>query len=216
MDYASARRNMVDGQLRTNRVNDTRVVAAFETLPRERFVPENARGFAYIDEDIPLAPGRWLMEPMVLGRLIQAAEIEEDDKVLIIAAGTGYSAAVVASLARRVVALEEDEGLAERAQEILRDLAIDNVSFVKGQLRAGYPAEAPYNVILVDGAVEEVPDAFGQQLVEGGRLLAVLREPGQVGRARLYRKNGVLSSRVLFDAATPVLEALRKERSFVF
>jgi len=216
LDYASARRNMVDGQLRTNRVNDPRIIAAFETLPRERFVPEDTRGFAYIDEDLEVAPGRWLMEPMVLARLLQGAEIGDEESVLIVAAGTGYAAAAAASLARKVVALEEDPALAEQARRVLQELAIENVTVVTAALEEGYSAEAPYDVIIIDGAVEEVPDAYGEQLVEGGRLLAVVRPPAGVGRGRLYRKNGTLSSRVLFDAATPVLESLRKARSFVF
>lgn len=216
MDYADARRNMVDGQLRTNRVNDPRLLAAFETLPRERFVPEAARGFAYVDEDLPIGPGRWIMEPMVLGRLVQEAEIGESDSVLVIAAGTGYAAAVVASLAADVVALEEDAALAEQARVLLQDLEIDNVSVVTGSLREGYPEQAPYDVIFVEGAMEEVPAVYGDQLVEGGRLVCVVREPGEVGRARLFRKNGSLSSRVLFDAATPVLESLRRPPTFVF
>lgn len=207
---------MVDGQLRTNRVNDTRLIAAFETLPRERFVPEGARGFAYVDEDLPLGQGRWMMEPMVLARLLQAAEVEEGESVLLVAAGTGYSAAVVASLAGSVVALEEEPAMAEQARALLQELDVDNVTVVTGSLREGCSEQAPYDVIIVEGAVEELPAAFEDQLVEGGRLLAVVREPGEVGRGRLFRKNGSLSSRVLFDAATPVLESLRKPRSFVF
>lgn len=216
MDYASARRNMVDGQLRTNRVNDPRLLGAFETLPRELFVPDTARGFAYVDEDLPLGHGRWIMEPMVLGRLLQEAEIEEGDAVLVVAAGSGYSAAVAASMAGSVVALEEETALAEQARSLLQELEIDNVSVVTGELRKGWPEQAPYDVILVEGAIEEVPAAFGDQLAEGGRLVAVVRPPGEVGRARLFRKNGTLASRVLFDAATPVIESLRKPRSFVF
>ncbi len=216
VDYASARRNMVDGQLRTNRVTDPGVIAAFESLPRERFVPEGARGHAYIDEDLQLGEGRWLMEPMVLARLLQAADIDAGASVLVVGAGTGYAAALIAQIASGVVALEENTSLAAQAEALFEELEIDNAVVVTGSLREGYAAQAPYDVILIDGGVEEVPPALSEQLVEGGRLVTVVRETPSMGRARLFRKNGTFSSRILFDAATPVIESLRKARSFVF
>lgn len=216
MDYASARRNMVDGQLRTNRVTDPRIIAAFESVPRELFVPERSRGFAYIDEDLPLGNGRWLMEPMVLGRLLQAAEIGASDSVLVVAAGTGYGTAIAARLASGVVALEEDAAFVQQAEEVLQRLEVDNAVVVEGALREGHAAQAPYDVILIEGGVEEVPPALAEQLAEGGRLVTVVRDCASVGRARLFRKDGALSSRVLFDAATPVIESLRKPPAFVF
>lgn len=216
MDYASARRNMVDGQLRTNRVTDPRVIEAFESVPRERFVPERSRGVAYIDEDLPLGEGRWLMEPMVFARLLQAAGIAPGDSVLTVAAGTGYGAAIVARMAGSVVALEESPALASRAEALLQELEVANAVVVEGRLREGYAAQAPYDLILLEGAVEEVPEALAAQLVEGGRLAAVVREPGGIGRAMLYRKDGTVSGRALFDAATPVIESLRRPPAFVF
>lgn len=216
VDYASARRNMVDGQLRTNRVTDPRVVEAFETVPREAFVPERSRGVAYIDEDLPLGEGRWLMEPMVMARLLQAAEIAPGDSVLTVGAGTGYGAALAARFAGSVVALEEVSSLARRAEALLQELEVANAVVVEGPLREGWAAQAPYEVILIEGAVEEVPKALAEQLAEGGRLVAVVRGDGGVGRAMLYRKDGTVAGRTLFDAATPVIETLRRPPAFVF
>jgi len=216
LDYASARRNMVDGQLRTNRVTDPRVIEAFESVPRERFVPARSRGVAYIDEDLPIGEGRWLMEPMVFARLLQAAAIAPGDSVMTVGAGTGYGAAIVARMAGSVVALEEVPLLAQQAEALLQELEVANAVVVEGPLRDGHAAQAPYDVILVEGALEELPPALAEQLAEGGRLVAVTREPGGIGRARLYRKDGTVSGRTLFDAATPVIDSLRRPPAFVF
>jgi protein-L-isoaspartate(D-aspartate) O-methyltransferase len=216
-EYATARRNMVESQLKPNKVNDTRVIAAMAATPRELFVPAAVRGVAYLDHDVALGQGRYLMEPMVLARLLQAAAIEPNDKVLVIGAGSGYSAAVVARLAGKVVAQESDSGLAARARGTLRDLGCDTVSIVGGKLEAGEPASAPYDVILLDGSVEAVPDALIRQLGEGGRLLAIVRRAG-IGNATLLRRldGGRTAERILFDAATPPLPGFAVPAGFVF
>ena len=175
MGYEIARANMVDNQIKTNRVTDLRLIEALERLPRERFVPEAKRGIAYVDEDIDLGGGRWLMEPMVLARLLQAADVQRDEMVLVIGCATGYAAAVLAHLAGTVVALESDEALAAAAEAAVADLEIDNLVVVRGALTAGYAKQAPYNVILIDGAVAEIPPEICDQLSEGGRLVTVRR-----------------------------------------
>ena len=149
---------MVESQLRTNKVTDTRILEAFETVPRERFLPEGRSGVAYIDEDLPVAPGRYLMEPMILARLLQAAEIAPGDIVLDIGCASGYSCAILARLADTVVALEADEALSQQAETALQDLVIDNAVVVQGDLTQGYAKQAPYNVILLGGAVAAVPE----------------------------------------------------------
>jgi protein-L-isoaspartate(D-aspartate) O-methyltransferase len=216
MDYAIARQHMVDSQVRTNRVTDERLIEAIRSLPRERFVPERARARAYVDDDVEIAPGRYLMEPMVTARLIQAAEAKADDMALVVGAGTGYAAALLARLAHTVVALESEPALAQRASAVFGELAIDNAVVVEGALNAGCARHAPYNVIYLDGAVEQVPAALTGQLAEGGRMVGVLLDRG-VGRATLWIKTGTaVSHRVLFDANVAPLPGFAAPARFVF
>lgn len=217
VDFATARHNMVESQLRTNRVTDRRLLAAFETIPRERFVPEPLQSIAYVDEDLKVAPGRHLMEPMVLARLLEAAEIAASDVALDIGCATGYASAVMARLAATVVALENEAELARHAEAALQDEAVDNAVVVTGPLEEGYPKQAPYNVILIHGAVAEVPQAIAEQLTDDGRLVTVVKRGRGMGRATLVeRVAGVLSSRALFDAATPWLPGFARQPGFVF
>lgn len=216
MDYATARQHMVDGQVRTNRVTDERLIEAIRTLPRERFVPERVRARAYLDDDVEIASGRYLMEPMVTARLIQAAEAESDDMALVVGAGTGYAAALLARLAHTVVALESEPALAQRASAAFGELAIDNAVVFEGALDAGCPKHAPFNVIYLDGEVEQVPSALTNQLAEGGRMVGVLQDRG-VGRASLWIKTGnAVSRRVLFDANVAPLPGFAAPARFVF
>lgn len=216
MNFAAARHNMVESQLRPNRVTDEGLLAAFEAVPREMFVPDVLRSVAYVDDDIEIGADRWLMEPMVLGRLLQAAELRREDVALVIGAGTGYSSAVLARLVNTVVAVEDDPSMVARAGRVLAELSVDNVVVLEGRLTEGNPRQAPYDVILIDGAVQEIPEAIERQLAEGGRLLTVVRA-GPVGRATLAtRRAGVVSRRVLFDAAVPMLPGFAREPGFVF
>ena len=216
-DYAAARTNMVKSQIRPNKVTDPLIIEAMGDIPRERFVPESHLGVAYVDEDIAIARGRYLMEPMVLARLLQAAEIKETDVVLDIGCATGYSAAVIARLANTVVALESDRDLAAAAQRLLSELDVDNAVVIEADLRQGYAEQAPYDVILFDGALAHIPDDICTQLAEGGRLVAVVENAAGMGRAILVaRREGVLSRRVLFDAAIPPLPGFAAEAGFVF
>ncbi len=216
-DFAKARSNMIDSQLRTNKVTDTGVLEAFAAVPRERFLPEARASLAYIDEDLEVAPGRYLMEPMVLARLLQAAQIESDDVVLDVGCTTGCSTAVLARLADTVVALESDAALCERANQTLQDLGIDNAVVVTGDLTAGYQKQAPYDVILLGGAVAELPEAILSQLAEGGRLVTVMASQAHLGQAVLVRRNaGQTSHRVLFDAAVRELPGFTVAPGFVF
>ena len=227
-DYAVARRNMIEGQIRPNKVTDGRVLAAMADVPRELFVPKKLQGAAYVDEDLAVAPGRYLMEPAVFARLLQAAAVTPNDVVLDIGCATGYSTAVLARLAATVVAVESDPGLVKTASALLAELAADNAVVIKGTLAAGYAKQAPYDAILLGGAVDEVPPAIADQLAEGGRLVAVVtgRASGlssgrSSGRASvgegvlMLRVRGVLSRRVLFDAALPPLPGFEVERGFV-
>jgi protein-L-isoaspartate(D-aspartate) O-methyltransferase len=216
-EAAAARSAMIDSQLRPNKVTDERVIGAFAAIRRELFVPPQLRATAYVDDDLPLGGGRWLIEPMVTARLLQAATIARGDTVLLVGAGSGYEAAVIAALARNVVALEEDPALARRAREALVEHAISAANVVEGPLSEGYAARAPYDAILFGGAVAEVPAKIVAQLAEGGRLAAVVRGGEGVGRATLMiRAGGVVSRRIIFDAAVPFLPGFAPKPAFVF
>ena len=216
IDYTAARANMVESQIRPNKVTDGTVVQAFLDVPRERFVPPELRGVAYVDEDIPIAPGRYLVEPMVLGRLLQFAAPRRSDVALEIGSGTGYGTAVLARLAGSVVGIESDPELLRRATENLAALGVENAVVMAGEFLEGCPKQAPFDLILFSGAVGRVPQAIEAQLAEGGRLLAVEAGEG-IGRAILCRRaGGVVSRRVIFDAATPLLPGTAPKREFVF
>jgi protein-L-isoaspartate(D-aspartate) O-methyltransferase len=218
-DFAQARRNMVEGQIRTADVFDLALVAAMLDVPRERFLPADQAPLAYLDLNLPVGPadttsGRRLLTPMVLAKLIQAADIREDESVLDVGCATGYAAALLARLAGRVIALEEDPSLVPAAKGALSDLA-SGVVVVTGQLTGGWPEGAPYDVILLEGTTEIPPRAFFPQLRDGGRLLCVQgRNPG---KAMLYRSvSGDFSGRPLFDAAAPLLPGFAAPPAFVF
>jgi protein-L-isoaspartate(D-aspartate) O-methyltransferase len=220
IDFAAARRMMVDGQVRTSDVTDLRIIAAMLELPRERFVPEGSADLAYLDLDVPVTKGtagaaaRRLLKPMVLAKLVQAAAVKAGDHVLDLGCATGYSSALLARLARSVVALEEDPALVRFAQETLA--AVGNVTVVTGPLTQGWEAAAPYDVIFVNGATEIAPDALCRQLKDGGRLVAVVgRTP--TGRAMVYRAVGAdVSGWPVFDAAAPLLPGFAAPAAFVF
>ena len=217
IDHAAARQNMVTGQIMPNRVTDERLIDALTEIPRERFVPRARRGFAYVDEDVEIAPGRYLMEPMVLARLVQEADIRADDMVLDVGCGTGYAAAVMARLAATVIALDVDDSLAADAERALSEVGADNAIVMTGPLAEGYASQGPYDVILVSGAVDHLPQALADQLAEGGRIVGVLHEPGSVGQATLWARHwGALSSRRLFEATLPPLPGIARPARFEF
>lgn len=213
---AAARRHMIESQIMPSGVNDPGLLAALEAVPREIFVPKSLQGVAYVDEDLEVAPGRYLMEPRVFAGLLLAAGLGEGDVVLDVGCGRGYHTAVLARLAGTVVALESDETLAAQASETLTELGVDNAAVVSGALAEGYPSQAPYDVIFLSGAVEEIPEALSAQLDPSGRLLAVIGAGG-TGQATLTQRHGeALSHRSLFDAAIPPLPGFEPEPGFVF
>ena len=215
--HDEARLNMIENQLRPNKVTDERVLDAFERVRRELFVPPTLRGVAYVDDDLPLGGGRSLMEPMVAARLLQAAAVQPKDAALVIGAGVGYEAALLSMLARGVVALEENAELARSGRSALVDHRIASVSYVEAPAAAGHRQRAPYNVILFAGAVAQIPPEIESQLAEGGRIAVVLRPHVGVGRATLItRTGGVLAHRVIFDAGTPLLPGFDAKPGFVF
>ncbi len=219
MDYATARRHMVDSQILPNKVTDPRIIKAMSVLPRESFVPEARRGVAYVDEALAVGNGRYLMEPMNVARLIQMAEPHADDLALVVGCATGYTAAVLAAMTSTVVVVESDAELAAKASDTLAALDIDNVVVMEGDLATGYPKQAPYNLIIFDGAVPEVPTSICDQLAEGGRLIAIIGngEEGMLGRAvQISRFHGTISQQSVFETGTPMLPGFIQTDAFSF
>ena len=220
MNFETARANMVDNQIRTTDVTSHSVQVAFLAVPREAFVPEKSKAISYIDADVEICPAasgkpaRFLMQPSPLAKLLQLAAVTKDDVVLDVGCGTGYVSALFSKLAGSVVALEEDEALATEATANLADYA--NVSVVKGSLEAGSAKGAPYDLIFVNGAVEEVPASLFAQLREGGRLVAIKGYGGSARATVFVSERGAVSENVFFNASVKPLPGFAKAREFVF
>lgn len=217
VDAAIQRLNMVESQVLTSDVTDHRIVRAMRELARERFVPPTLAALAYMDEPIPVtssgANRRWLLAPRVEAKLLQLAEIGEEDHVLDVGSATGYSAALLSRLARSVVAQESNEALASAARQNLADFG--NVSVVSGNMAAGWGAKAPYDAIVLQGSISVTPEDLFDQLKDGGRLVAIVNEDG-IGKATLWRRLGrSMDARVAFDAAAPELPGFAKSPAFV-
>ena len=218
-DFTELRVNMVKSQVRPSEITDRRLLNALLNVPRERFVPASKRTLAYADEDIRLNDDgeiRWLIEPMHFARLVQLAHIGPKDLVLDVGCGTGYSCAVLGRLADAVVGLESDHGLAQTAEGLMIELGIDNIAVVEGELREGYPSQGPYDAIILEGAVEEVPEELFGQLRNGGRLVAPVKD-GLVGRSVLFRMiDGDVSRREVYDMNVSSLPGFARPKTFVF
>ena len=213
-DFRSARFNMIEAQIRTNDVTDVRIHAALDAVARERFVPAGRRALAYADVPVEIAPGRYLLDPRSFAKALQLVRVEADDHVLDVGCGTGYSAAVLARLAKSVVALEQDADLVRIASGLLESQP--NIQLAQGALIEGFAAGGLYDVIFVNGAIETQPDTLLSQLEEGGRLIAFLQSGAQ-GRAALYLKeHGQIGRRFEFDANVPMLAGFKKHLGFVF
>jgi protein-L-isoaspartate(D-aspartate) O-methyltransferase len=218
--FATARQKMVDGQVRPNDVTDSRIIDAMLAVPREAFVPPGQSALAYLDCDLDISEGasvkRFLIKPQVLAKMLQAAEIKETDKVLVAGSAPGYAAVVVARLAGRVVATEGDPGQQAKATAVLAGLGLANLTFKAAAAADGDPADAPFDVIVLDGATEVLPERLFGQLRSGGRLVGVfaMRRPPRA--TIVTHSHGDFGHRALFDASVPVLPGLERLPAFVF
>jgi protein-L-isoaspartate(D-aspartate) O-methyltransferase len=220
IDPKQQRINMVESQVRPSDITDRRIIRAMLEVPREAFVPPALYELAYMDEAVPVTrrvdgrPVRALLAPRTFAKLVQLAEIEPDGTVLDVGCATGYSTAVLARLAKSVVALEVDDALAARAAEALRQLRVANVMVLRGALEAGAPAQAPFDAILLEGAVPQVPKDLLEQLKDGGRLVAVIAD-GAFGRAQVWRRTGkACDARSAFDAGAEPLPGFARKAEF--
>lgn len=215
-DYPLRRRIMVDTQVRPSDVTKYPIIEAMLAVPRELFVPAGRREAAYIGENLPIAPGRVMLEPRTFAKMLDALDIRDDELALVVGTGLGYSAAVVARLAEAVVAVEEDAGLAAEAEAALAEIGADNAAVVTAPLAEGAAQHGPYDVILVEGAVEDLPAAIAAQLKEGGRI-ACLFADGPLGVCRIgYRVGDSMSWRGVFNASAPLLPGFARQPDFVF
>lgn len=215
-DYARQRQSMVASQVLASGATDERLLEAMRAIPRERFVPAEKRSIAYADAPLELVSRRWLLSPGTFARLVQLARIEPDDRVLDVGCATGYSTAVLARLAASVVGLEEDADFVRIASETLRSVDAGSADIVQGRLAEGHRARAPYDVILVEGAMEREPRALLAQLDDGGRLVGIMQREAQ-GHATIYlMEGGKTGRRVAFDASAHVLSGFRAPAGFVF
>jgi len=217
--FTTARQKMVDGQVRPNDVTDIRILDAMLAVPREAFVPSDQLALAYLDRDLEVGAGaakRYLIKPQVLAKMLQAAEIKATDKVLVAGTVAGYAAAIVAGLAGQVVATESDSAQVAKAKEALAQLGLANVTFAASAAAEGDPANAPYDVIVLDGATEIIPERLYGQLKEGGRLVGVFAVTRPPRATIVTHSRGDFGSRALFDASVPVLPGLERLPAFVF
>jgi protein-L-isoaspartate(D-aspartate) O-methyltransferase len=215
-DFSAARETMVESQIRTADVTEPALLGAFRRTARERFIPQNQMALAYADAEVRYETGRILLRPRDFAKLVQAADIKPTDVVLDLACARGYSTAVLAQISDTVVGLETSVDDVNRATDLLMEAGILNAAVVQGDLKRGASEHGPFNVILLAGAVDSVPEAWFSQLADGGRLAVIVRK-GRVGRATIYTKSGqAVGDRVEFDANAPFVEGFAPEASFVF
>ncbi len=215
LDTAQARQLMVDGQLRPNKVREPRLIAALRALPRERFVPPELRAFAYIDDDVKIAPGRVLIKPLVMARLIQLAAPRPGEAALVVGAGTGYGAAILAELGVQVTALEEEATLMAFARQAASPA--HGISFVSGKLADGCADRGPFDLVLIEGAVRAIPERIARQVAQNGRLVTVLAPVGAAPTGVIAEPSlGGMRARPAFDAATALLPELLPAAAFAF
>jgi protein-L-isoaspartate(D-aspartate) O-methyltransferase len=233
--FTIARQKMVDGQVRPSDVTDIRIIDAMLAVPREAFVPLGQRAMAYLDIDLDVSAGlsetglsatglsetglsakRYLIKPVVTAKMLQAAEIRDTDNVLVVGCATGYSAAIVAKLAAQVTATEGDASLAAKAKDVLAGLGFANVTVRAAAAAEGDAANAPYDVIMLNGATEVTPAGLYRQLKDGGRLVGVFAMMQPQRATLVTHSHGDFGTRALFDAAVPVLPGLGRLPAFIF
>ena len=217
MEFHIARQNMIENQIKPSGVTDNSIINAMADLPREKFVSSDAATVCYSDKEIFLGDERYMMAPTLLASLLQEARIAEEHLVLNIGCGSGYSVAVLSRICRAVVGIEENPTLFEKASSLMVELGIDNALIVKKPLVNGYSKQAPYDAIVFNGAIEELPKKIIGQLANGGCIASVMRVNSNLGKAVITRKFGkLITATEIFDAWTPYMPQFNKKSSFKF
>jgi len=218
-DYNQARKNKVDCQIHTSGVVHIGLLNAFENVPRELFVPETLKGIAYYDEEIALGKGRFLLEPLTLSKMLQAADLKESDVALDIGGATGYGAAILSPNVTTIIAIENNDDLIAGAEKNWNDLGANNIVPIKARLTTGAPDKGPFDVIIMHGAVPEIPTNITAQLAPHGRLLCIVKHPGEkIGHATLVQSLGEnqFSSYTLFECASGYIDGFAPKPTFSF
>lgn len=218
-DFEKARENMIDGQIHPFGVIDEKILDVFARVPREMFVPQKLQSVAYMDEDLNIGRGRYLMESKIHAKMLQAIDLKESDVALDIGVASGYSTVILSHLVTTVIALENDKAYIEQAEKVWKKQGVNNAIMFEGAFEAGVSKHAPYNVIILNGAVESVPQSLLDQLDVGGRLATIIRKSQyDVGCVTLFLKSrsGSVSSTPLFDACTPYLQGFEPLKKFAF
>jgi protein-L-isoaspartate(D-aspartate) O-methyltransferase len=218
-NFEAARKNMVDCQIYTNGVIDDKVLNAFSNIPREKFLPADIQGVAYTDKLLQIKSGHFLLDPMTHARMVQALEIKQDDVALGIGCGYGYSSAILAQLATTVIAIESSQNAIERASQILDEIDVRNVVFIKHKLEQGCKEHAPYNKIFLGGACAKIPETLVSQLAENGLMVFILKETeNAIGKVTLLQKSGQenYSCKTLHESDAPYLNGFEAQTGFVF
>lgn len=214
--FDDQRNHMIESQLQTNKIYDKKILGAFQTIPREVFVAQNCKHHAYIDAQIPFANHRVMMEPLCLAKLLNAAKPRAEDVALVIGCTTGYAIAILSTMVTTVFGVEEDAEFVKAAKGNLSALEIINCEIIKNKMANGYESQKPYQLILIEGAVEDVPAKIANQLDEGGRLVTFFKENDFLVKGRLYIKRGeAMIEKDLFESNIPVLEGFEKKSNFV-
>ena len=218
MNYELARKNMVENQIRANKVTDLNVIAAFSNVKREIFVPDKLKEISYNDEDIALSKNRFMMKPMILARLFQSLTLKGTENILHVGSNSGYGSAILSKLCSAVISLETDKKLFEKSIETFSEIGFDNVVPLHGSMENGVLKEAPFDVIFIEGSIEEKPKVLFDQLNENGKLIVVIKpENINIGKANLFFKlNNEIGNEVLFDAQVGKLPIFRHKPKFSF
>ena len=218
MNYELARKNMVENQIRANKVTDTKIIDAFSNVEREIFVPESYREISYNDEDIRLTRNRFMMKPMILARLFQSLSLKGNESILHIGSNSGYASAILSQLCHAVISIESDKKLYEKSINIFSEIGFDNVVPLHGPMEVGVPKESPFDVIFIEGALEEKPKALFDQLNNNGKLVVVLKPSNvNIGKANLFFKlNNEIGNIILFDAQVTKLSIFKSKPKFNF
>lgn len=216
-DFVIMNQNMVKGQIIPENVSNPALIGSFFKIPREKFVPRQLVRIAYMDTAFPLIKGRFLLRPATLAKLLQALDPQPLENILYIAGGTGYGPALLSQMSTHVIALDCEEALTQKAEQLVEDLKLPSLEVVLGPLEEGWEAKAPYDKIFIEGGVDFIPHRLISQLKEGGRLITIRYQKGQERRAvQLHKTQEVLTEIYLFDAFAPRLQAFRRQKSFIF